>query len=166
MITDTVKLNAVIETLKGEEPKSRIAKKFGISPRSLDRYIEKFKSEAEKFVKEPQMESKVEDAQEVEASVESTNGVMSFMVQQATVEPIVAVPVKTKASSTRSVTKRSAGTPTVKSIVLEVLSEYKANGKVSKEFRQSAVDEISTKANIDTKLASKYYAGYRKMMFV
>lgn len=50
MITDTTKLNAVIEYVKADLTKSQIAKKYNISTRSLGRYIEKYESQAVKYI--------------------------------------------------------------------------------------------------------------------
>lgn len=164
MITNTVKLNAVIEVLKGAESKSQIANKYKISLRSLGRYIEKYQSEAVKFVKEPVMEN-VENEKAEDQLVETTptTNVMSFMVQQGTVEPIKEIKMKAKTVGTTRKPKGSG--PSVKGTVIEIMTQYKNEGKTTKEYRDAAVAEISAKTNLDVKLASKYYAGYKKMVF-
>lgn len=185
MITDTEKLNAVVEVLKGQDTKTNIAKKFNISTRSLGRYIEQFEDQAKTYVtgefvmNENILEDVVETVNELEVASEDFSefetaddvitteekpafNAMSFMVQQATVNPIKAVPEK-KERKSRSV-KTSSG-PSIKQTVIDLMTRYKDDGKTSKEYREECILEIMQATGMERAQASKYYAGYKKPVF-
>ena len=78
MKTETSKINAVVEVLRGNATKTSIATKYGFSLRSLGRYVERFKDEANEIIKkEDDMATKT--TAKSEDTEETTSEAMNFI---------------------------------------------------------------------------------------
>lgn len=160
MKTETSKINAVVEVLRGNVTKTSIAAKYGFSLRSLGRYVERFKDEANEIIKkEDDMATKA--AAKPESTVETSSSAIEFINKQmSTVNKIRKTqPQKPKQRATRASGKSIKGT------VISILERYRDDGKTGREYREFAVSEIQNKTGLDRKHASKYYAGYKKAIF-
>jgi len=181
--TTETKIAIALEVLRAEETgktKKMIANEYGVSPRSISRYAESFEDEALDLLNtEPN-----EAAEKLEESFEEptvTEEEPEEIVEEAVVE--VAPPAETKPKV--DITKKSRkefspvnpddasdrrgrrgrppeGVNSLKAIVLEILKKHADAETLTKDNRKAIIAEIMEESGHEYKIASKYFAGYKK----
>jgi transposase len=151
VISNDTKTTVAIEVLSSEKTKSQIAKEFGISVRSVGRWADKFKNEAQEIL------SKKEE------------NVVSTSINKKE-EKILADYYENKHYDMINVDRRfkrgvpKKGTKSIRHMVLEIVEARKDKNELTKANRSVIIQEISDTIGHEYKRCIWYFSVYKKVL--
>jgi len=149
------KIAVAVEVLNTEKTKAEISREFNVSTRSVGRWADQFKSEAEQVLMDQQNKSK--EATEIKTHVEE--------YQKRIIENYYAKKNEDlKEQNRKGVRGRPAkGVKTIRQIVMETIEFYKDRGLLTKDNRKKIIEDIMEETGHDYKVSAKYFSAYKKL---
>jgi hypothetical protein len=192
--TKTAQIGIALEVLKMDETgktKNQISKDFGVSPRSVARYSEKFENEAmDLLTSEPEESKELRESfkpDEIATPATETEETDSEeeVVDQAT-------PKKKRTKKDRETNGLTAGqnklltnfqkqklemvnfeerqnktgrarkgVKTIRFITMELMEEYKAGGELTSKNKDAIINHIAQNANVSLKTSKQYFSTHK-----
>jgi len=151
------KIAVAVEVLNTEKTKAEISREFNVSTRSVGRWADQFKSEAEQVLMDQQNESK--EAAEIKSSISDKEAKILADYQEKKHQDLKAVDRRFK----RGIPKK--GQKSIRQTVLEILDARKAKGELIKENRKDMIEEIAQAiGHEELSRSAWYFAVYKKVL--
>lgn len=148
------KIAVAVEVLNTEKTKAEISREFNVSTRSVGRWADQFKDEAEQVILEQSKE-----AEDLKETISAKEAKILADYEEKKHQDLKPVDRRFKRGATKK------GTKSIRQTVLEILDARKAKGELVKANRKDIIQEISEAiGHEEFSRCAWYFAVYKKVL--
>ena len=152
-IETQTKIEVAVQVLTTDKTKAEISREFGVSARSVGRWAEQFKEEAEKVILKQSKE-----AQELQSGISAKAAKILADYEEKKNQNLKPVDRRFKRGATKK------GTKSIRQTVLEIMDARKSKGELTKANRVEITQEISDAIGHEYQRCNWYFLVYKNIL--